>query len=307
MRVITAGAAYLDIDAYAGIIAYAELLQKQGIEARAASTATPNESVPKLVREWPVNIASTYISSPEDTFTLIDISESQFFDPIVKLEQIDTIIDHHPGLEKYWHDKIGDNSIIEHVGAACTQVYEQWKKADMTDQISKTSARLLMCGILDNTLNFGATITSQRDHDAYNVLAKYADLPDDWPAQYFSACGESIEQDPVGAVKNDTKVMEFATYEQPVTIGQFAVWDAKSVAQNHQEELMAFFAGKNPWFINIISIGERKSYFLCEDPGLQHWLSRLLAIQFHGPLAVASRPWLRKEIMRQSILTSKSD
>lgn len=301
MRIITAGAAYLDIDAYAGIVAYAELLQKQGTPAQAVSTATPNESVPQLVREWPIDITNTYTLSPIDTFTLIDISEPQFFDSIVDLEKVDTIIDHHPGLEKYWHDKIGDGAIIEHVGAACTQVYEQWQKAGMIDQISQTSARLLMCGILDNTLNFGATITTQRDRDAYETLAKYADLPDDWPARYFSACGESIGKDPVGAMQNDTKIMTLPSRKNPIAVGQFAVWNARQVVNGHQKDLMAFFADKDQWFINIISIGERRSYFLCEDPDLQRWLSQLLDVQFNGSLAIASRPWLRKEITKQDI------
>jgi hypothetical protein len=39
MRVVTSGSAYLDIDAFACCIAYAELLNHQGINARAVSSA----------------------------------------------------------------------------------------------------------------------------------------------------------------------------------------------------------------------------------------------------------------------------
>jgi inorganic pyrophosphatase/manganese-dependent inorganic pyrophosphatase len=45
MKIITSGASYLDIDAYACCIAYAELLNLQGIPARAVSSAKPNASV----------------------------------------------------------------------------------------------------------------------------------------------------------------------------------------------------------------------------------------------------------------------
>lgn len=37
MRIITSGGKFLDIDGYSGCIAFAELLQKQGIEARRES------------------------------------------------------------------------------------------------------------------------------------------------------------------------------------------------------------------------------------------------------------------------------
>ncbi len=52
IKVITSGSAYLDIDAYACCIAYAELLNLQGIPARAGSSAKPNASVSKTVLGW---------------------------------------------------------------------------------------------------------------------------------------------------------------------------------------------------------------------------------------------------------------
>ena len=52
MKIITSGASYLDIDAYACCIAYAELLNLQGIPARAVSSAQPNASVSQTVLGW---------------------------------------------------------------------------------------------------------------------------------------------------------------------------------------------------------------------------------------------------------------
>ena len=123
MRVITSGSTYLDIDAYAGCIAYAELLQKLGTEAQAVSTAVLNESIPAVVREWHAPLVTKYNPSDNDTYTLIDVSELKYFDTFVDLARVDEVIDHHPGLESFWQEKIGDKAIIEHVGAACTQVF----------------------------------------------------------------------------------------------------------------------------------------------------------------------------------------
>jgi inorganic pyrophosphatase len=135
------------------------------------------------------------------------VSEPEYFESFVDRERIDEVIDHHPGLEDYWQERIGDGATIEHVGAACTQVYEKWEQAGIADQISERSAALLMCGILDNTLNFGAAITNQRDRHAYQQLERRANLPHDWPAIYFEACGQSILSDLPRAIANDLKVL----------------------------------------------------------------------------------------------------
>ena len=45
MKIVTSGSRYIDIDAYASCIAYANLLNLKGIEAKAVSTAKINESI----------------------------------------------------------------------------------------------------------------------------------------------------------------------------------------------------------------------------------------------------------------------
>lgn len=303
MRIITAGSAYLDIDAYAGIIAYAELLNLKGHSAQAVSTAPLNESIPPSLRKWKVTFSNAYAASPDDTFTLIDTSVPQFIDNFVELERVDEVIDHHPGYEEYWHDLIGDKADIERVGAACTQVYERWKKAGKLDEISRESAGLLMSGILDNTLNFGAKITTTRDRRAYERLAKHAGLPNDWPARYFGEIQQSISTDPVHAIKNDTKrINEFVSRLNPVTVGQIAIWDPRQLLGKYQDSLVtAFDADGAEWFINIISISEGKSYIICANPELRTWVAELLNVKFVDELAVADRMWLRKEMIRRDI------
>lgn len=302
MNIITSGYRYLDIDAYAGIIAYAELLQKQGLDAHAVSTASLNESITPTLRSWPVNLLTTYQATLKDTFTLIDISEPDFFDSFVNLTDIDRILDHHPGYEQYWQDKIGGKSTIEPVGAACTLVFEEWVKQGLLYQISTTSARLLMCGILDNTLNFGAQITTSRDEFAYRQLARYADLPMDWAAQYFNECQETIDKNPVAAIEGDIKLVVYPARTDTLRVGQVTVWHAQNIIDNYQADLEdTFQQHPEKWFINLISVGEKRSYFMCTDKDVQRWLSSLLGVQFNGSIAIAERLWLRKEIFQQAI------
>lgn len=305
MNIITAGSRYLDIDAYAGIIAYAELLQKQGIPAKAVSTAQPNESVSKTVRSWSAELLEEYTPSNDDTFTLIDISTPDYFDTFVDHARIDAVIDHHPGFEEYWQKKIGNRAYIESVGAACTQVYEFWMDANLANKMSETSARLLVCGILDNTLNFSANITTQRDHDAYKHLMQLANLSNDWPAQYFGEIQQAVEENPVRAVRKDTKTVQFNLHEAPIHIGQCAAWNAAELLEKYQDELLQAFGEYDRWFMNIISIEEKRSYILCTSIILKNWLSELLGIAFWGDIAITDRPWLRKEIIKRDIQLNK--
>lgn len=302
MRIITSGSKYLDIDAYAGCIAYAELLQTQGIDARAVSTAPLNESVPQIVRDWQAPLTTNYSPSPSDTYTLVDVSNPDFFEAFVDQQRTDEIIDHHPGHEQYWQERIGDRAIIEHVGSACTQVYEKWLSAGLADQINQTTARLLMCGILDNTLNFGADISCDRDRQAYDQLREYANLPNDWEETYFNACQQSITANISHAIAGDSKSINFKTFPRTMMVGQCTVWDAGRLAHDSFGSIKQALTNTTPdWAMNIIGINDGKSHFVSDVPEVQTWLQDTLKVHFDDNVAVSDRTWLRKEIMKADI------
>lgn len=302
MRIITAGDTYMDIDAYAGCVAYAELLQQMDISAQAVSTATLNQSIPPIVREWLVSLQTSYQPSPDNTFTLIDVSNPEYFQSFVDLDHVDEVIDHHPGFKDFWHNRIGDKTTIEHVGAACTQVFEKWQQAQLADNISQTSARLLMCGILDNTLNFGAKIANARDREAYDALSTYAHLPANWPEIYFEACQTYIMQDLADAIINDTKNVKYTTFPRRMAVGQVAIWDAADAIHQSFDVFKSTLQNIQPdWCMNIISIDGNKSYFVSDVPEVRDWFAQVLNVQFDGNVSVADRMWLRKEIMKADI------
>jgi nanoRNase/pAp phosphatase (c-di-AMP/oligoRNAs hydrolase) len=303
MKIVTSGAKYIDIDAYAGCIAYAELLRLCGHEAEAVCSAPLNESITSNIREWRAPLQTTYKPSIDDTFTVIDVSDPEHFETFVDTSKVEEVIDHHPGFETYWHERIGDKAHIEVVGAACTQVYEAWIAAGKFDNISTTSARLLVAGVLDNTLNFGAHISTERDKTAYQALLTKADLPKDWTAHYFEECQQTITQDVVQAIINDTKQLQFKTFHHPLVVGQLVVWNAQQLLHD-QHKIMQHTLEQmsSEWLLNVVSISDKASYFLCTNIAMQDWLSTLLNLQFDSTgTARADRLWLRKEILIQDI------
>ncbi|HSX05814.1 MAG TPA: DHH family phosphoesterase [Candidatus Saccharimonadales bacterium] len=302
MKVVTSGYRYLDIDAYGGIIAYAELLNLLGEPAIAASTAPLNESITPTIHSWQAELTRGYQQAPDDEFVLIDISEPEFFDTFVDRSKVAEILDHHPEFIEYWAERPATKAQIEFIGAACTLVYEQWVKTGKLEQISSTSARLLIAGILDNTLNFRAGVTTDRDRAAYAGLMEHANLPADWPAQYFGECQEQALADLKTVIRGDIKVTTYQSFGRKTAVGQLVVWNAKEMVATRLSEIEDSMAGQaDDWFMSLISLVEGRNYFITTVPAVQQFLERFLNVRFVGSVAVADRLWLRKEIMKKDM------
>ena len=297
MRIVTSGAAYLDIDAYACCIAYAELLNLQGLDARAVSSAPLNFSISRTVLQWQAAL-DDYPPSPGDEFVLVDVSDYHHFDPVVVLDQVVEVIDHHPGFEQHWAQKLGLAADIRHIGAAATLVFLRWEAAGLLPMISESSAALLATAILDNTLNFTGQMATPLDLRAYEVLSQRAKLTADWPGVYFAECQAAIEFDLVAALAADTKRMA-AESNLPQVFAQMTVWDAGALVQRHRSGIGRWMAEQcDDWALNAIGIRDGRSYFLADAMGSQRKLSGLLAIKWQDGMAVLERSLQRKEMVK---------
>lgn len=301
MKIVTAGCSYVDIDAYGGCIAYAELLRELGQDAQAVHTSKLNSSVSPTVRSWPVKLSTTYTDNAEDTFVVIDLSDPEYFEKFVDLDRLDEVIDHHTGHEEYWSSRKNTSSQIEFIGSACTIVFERWLKSGKLDQISTVSARLLLCGILDNTLNLRAAVTTQRDKEAYEQLLTWAELPVSWPEEYFRECTEHILDNPTQAADDDTKDVQYPDYKDEVKVAQLALWSFSELTDANIEAIASHMSGSAPWIVNMISIKDGISYFLTEGGSINKWLESNYNINFSNRIGVAERMWLRKELYESSV------
>ena len=309
MKIVTSGSPYLDIDGYAGCVSYAELLRATGLEARAVSTSVLNNSVTPAVKSWPVQFDSAYQPDRDNRFSIIDTSSPEYLDKIVELARVEAVIDHHPGFEDYWLRKLGERAVIEPVGSARTLVYEAWQKAGLLASLSPEAAKLMLCGILDNTLNLQAAITDSRDKKAYEELVKLATLPDSWPENYLADCDRGLLDDFPKALGNDIKVLRFKTLDKSLAVGQIAVWDSSGLINRLGAQTRLIMLSVCPhWFVNFISIGEGCSCFLASDASVARWLAGLLGATVEGTdtTILADKLWLRKEILRRDIEVSAS-
>ena len=295
MIVVTSGSKYIDIDAYASCIAYANLLNLKGKEAKAVSSAKTNESIPSSLLKLNIGL-DNYKPSKEDEFIIIDVSNKAFFDKFVNEDKIIEVIDHHVGYEEYWKNKLQDKAKIEFVGAVATLIVELYEKEGFIHKITKELAILLISAILDNTLNLKAKVTSERDITAYEKLESI--IQDrKYPEKYFLECQSQINKDLKLAIENDTKV-EYVSQILPPIFSQLTIWDKEMVLRNRDILYTVLNHMGDKWMLNLICLKDGKSYLIAQDYEVQKNLEKLFNKTFKVDMMELDNVWLRKEIMK---------
>lgn len=294
--IITSGRKYIDIDAYASMIAYRELLKAEGNpNVTASTTARLNQSVPPLILNLKYSFDDS-AAADDSKFILLDVSNPDFFDERIKTENVIEIIDHHSGFEKYWTDFPNINTEIEFIGSVCTIIYEKIVHENHTEILDTDLCKLLIAGILDNTLNLKSSITTERDRVAYNELLKIGNVPSGFYAEYFSACEAEIMKDFTKAIKDDLKIEKAG--DLPEVIGQMIVLNLNSF---NLDEIKKVFAEYPEWMMNVISLEDGKSYIYFGGGDVKQRLEKIFDIEaMQEDLLVLDKFLLRKQIMKMA-------
>ena len=298
MIIVTSGARYIDIDAYASIIAYVNFLNLKGKNAIAYSSSPLNESITNSLRNNKYTISSQIVFSDNDEFIVLDVSDPNFFDKSVDIDSVIQIIDHHYGFEDYWNSKSNVNTIIEKIGSVATIIFELFEKENLLDKLDKDLCLLLMAAILDNTLNFKAKVTTSRDIKAYKKLENLANLNFNYAEFYFNECETEINNNLKKAILNDTKLDNTGEKIPPV-FAQLTVWNSSNILNNINLIYESLGTFKKPWLMNLISLKDGKSYLISNDKNIKFNLETTFNCKFINDIAVLSDVWLRKEIIKK--------
>lgn len=299
-KIISAGSTYLDIDAYACMVAMAELLCLQGENAIAYSDAKWNYSVCKSL----ISEVQTVWELPEGfdsknaEYIIVDVSDPNYLAKSISLDRIVAVYDHHVGFEEYWNECIGEGSHIEFIGAAATLIYREWKKAGLEDMMSSSTAKLLIAAILDNTLNLTSSVTTQEDIDVFNKLCTRENIDEKWCARYFSEVQASIESDLKNALLGDVKYIG-ENQILPPYMGQIAIWQFRSLLERVAEICDCFYSKYDCWILNVIDIQHNCNYFICDSREYQQKIEMVFNVHFEEGIAKTSTSYLRKEIIKK--------
>ena len=284
---------YLDIDAYASCLAYRELLHRLDVNAKATTTASTNASVPKLITDLPLRF-DDYTPTERDSFVLLDVSDPKFFDKLVDHNRIVEVIDHHPGFEKYWAERLGDKAEIIKIGAVATQIYERFLQANKQDALTPELCKLLIAAIIDNTLNLKAGTTTPRDLTALEDLMSIGKVDKSWVNEYLEACEASILTDLEAAIKRDTKT--FMSTSLPNKLGQVAVLNHELVLEQF-DIIKNAFNGNDDWALSVLSLENGMGYFVTDSPVAKKKFETIFDKKFDGNILTLDKFMLRKELL----------
>lgn len=297
--IVTSGKKYVDIDGLASALAYTKLLKLEGKEAEAVLDGPLNHTITKSIKNQNLGFStkSKYLAAD---FVLVDVSEASHFPNFVNQNNIIEIYDHHYGFEKFWQERLGDKAKIETVGACATLIWEQYKNRGFTELISEINANLLTTAIVSNTLNFNASVASQRDLDAYKELQARASLKGDWIRQYFDEQEDGILDNVIQAIVRDTKVQNIPNLGIDLVIGQIELWDGKQFIENNKQSIQGALSGYNNenWFFICPSIDEGRDYIYTESAKIKNLLAKIFEIKFVGDMGTIEKLILRKEILK---------
>ncbi|MER2519059.1 MAG: hypothetical protein ABTQ34_00010 [Bdellovibrionales bacterium] len=301
-HVVTSGSSHIDIDALACVVAFHDYLAKRGESSEIVLTPEPNSTVPPMIRTLPMAWTSgRQWERPQCgcRYTVMDVSNPEFFDPVADLADVQSVYDHHHGFEAYWAARENVHAYIEPVGACATLVWEQICRAGYGDALDDASYKVLLTAIVSNTLDFRSRISCVRDEQAYRALVGRAHVGDAWKAAYFEEVSVSILADPIEALRRDCKRMSLGG--RTLWVGQIEVWDARQMLGPPDcDAITNLLAKEGPGFANVVSISEGVNYLIADSVNTASYLGNVLSGE-----AVAScvhrtnALWLRKEIAKK--------
>lgn len=244
-----------DLDGVSGSFAYAEFLQKTGKSAVAGIFGKPHEEAKYILNRFDIPYPQEFPDAHEfDEVILVDSSDLKGLGNKVSPPKVIEIIDHR---------KINDTNAfpnariqIELVGAAATLVAEKFIESNVA--ISKESAILLCGGIVSNTLNFKAGVTTDRDREAFEWLNNEAQLPESF-------------------------------WKELVTERELEILQILNTIKEERD--------LDSIFQSTFELEDEKNFFVTDDDEMKKLLEKALGIEFAYNIAIREGLIMRKQIV----------
>ncbi|MBL7169931.1 MAG: DHH family phosphoesterase [Candidatus Aenigmarchaeota archaeon] len=289
-----------DLDGTACMVAYSELLKKQGKNAVCGYFGNLHEETIYVLREFniPKPPKGDKLIEECGKIILVDASNPIVLDSKIDPKKVVEIIDHRKKhrVENFPNAK----GQIELVGAAATLITEKYIESKVP--IDRESAILLYGAIVSNTLNFKSNTMTERDGKAADWLRQFIDIPDSFARDMFLAKsnfgGKNIKEILIQdrkTVGKDAKVR--------FSIFQLEVVDLEKIIENNKKEILDFLKEEKDrqqldyTFLTGIDLEKGFNIFAAVDEETKDLLEKSLEIKFIDNIAKREGLLMRKEII----------
>jgi inorganic pyrophosphatase/exopolyphosphatase len=298
-----------DIDGLSSALALGDLLKMENKEVEVVLEGKPDHSVTESLKNEEFRYTEKFSEPNENVdFAIVDTSNPVRFPHFVDIGKVVELYDHRAGFEKIWKNRIGKKARIEKVGACATLIWEEYKKRGFAKKITSLNAGLMAAAIVSNTLNFRASITTERDRTAFRDLKSFAGFENDWIEKYFTERESAIYKNIEAAIKGDAFVQEIPNSGIRIAIGQMELWRGKDFIKGHEKEIIKAMSSfkTSDWFFTLPSISEGKNYLYAGSKEIEAMLENTLGIKFADRFGSTSRLWLRKEMLEKILSPRQS-
>lgn len=287
-----------DIDGIGSAIAYAEFLVQNGIRAAPGVFGTPQQEVAFAAQTFGGCTAAHDTECAIADFSsiiLVDACKIRDLPPGIAPEMVNEIIDHHKDndAELFVNARIQ----IDLVGAAATLIAERFAHAHAP--ISKTSAGLLYSGIISNTVNLRAHVTTERDQTMHEWLRERTDLPANYIHNFFRAKSELTE--PLKKIfADDITVRRHGNYT--VAVAQLEIVDVDYFIDSRLQEIQTALSeikteeSADYVFLSCVDVEHASNRFVFIDEETKHLVGQALGETFASDTPRRDGILMRKEI-----------
>lgn len=287
-----------DLDGVSSMYAYAEYLNKKGIESDYYIYGVPKNEVEIVCQLFDIELKSTEDIQADQEIIIVDtnnVQELKFINP----QNVIEIIDHHsknPSCDLCTKAKIQ----IERLGAVATMIAERFKNDNI--EISRESAILLYYGIISNSINLKSNVTSKKDIEMVEWLEKQCDEIDKEKIKVIFERKSQIKDDDLR--KEMEAEVAFNYKGNLLTIAQLELAGVEKFLDKNKEKIVNILMqikkenSLDYIFINCVDILNGFTLILTIDNETEELLTKIFGYKFENNICKLDKVIQRKELSK---------
>lgn len=288
-----------DLDGISSMYAYSEFLNKTGKKANYYICGEPKKEVEIVCDMFGIKLNEyENINLNDRDIIILDTNDINSLSLNINILNVVEIIDHHIESESI-RDFKNAKIHIEIIGAVATLIAEKFYKQSVP--ISRESAILLYYGIISNSINLKAPITSVKDIEMANWLKEQCkeDITDEKIKEIFKK-KSNIEGSLREEMEADIKIV---MKEKSFTIAQLELVNVKDFLQNNIEKIKEVLniikkeKELNYIFLNCIDIFEGYNTIVTVDKDTEKLLEEILNIEVKNGIGKTENIIMRKQMI----------
>jgi manganese-dependent inorganic pyrophosphatase len=287
-----------DLDGTACAFGYAEFLRKNGKDVVAAVFGKPHREAQFVLDKFniPALENAEKVVNNVDGIIIVDASDLRGLSEKIQPEKVVEIIDHRKIHEA---DKFPNATAqIELVGSAATLIAEKFYNNKTS--ISSGSSALLFSAIISNTINFQASVTTERDYKMADWLKTRFSLPKYYIHEMFSDKSQFKKS------LKETIIDDFATFNfnnHDLAIAQLEIINVEDFIRENLVELRKILEELKKEktldliFLTCIDLEKAFNEIVVIDDNTQKFVEQALKVKFEHSVTKRDGILMRKEIV----------